>query len=1117
MGFWDWFKNKENQAKNNAKQVGDYFGVGREGFGKFGSQVRNVAEPIVQPIARIPQQVKPFVQQQIQRPMVQANLRPIQTLKAGYNSQPKMEGLVGTKVRYNINPMTNEPVQLKPVAQKIANWQPKNKVAKFAYNLVNDPEYNKSAQESIVAANKGIASPEQQKTAKIAAMNATLDTGGFTAGLAKNVGKGAKIVEKTTTIPRIPLQEQPATAKIRLSQPNQTPTPIAPEGISFDVNGYVNRQKVAQSTAEGKIGITSRAKTFLQDVKTKLVDSNAPIEDVLSKAEKDGQFKVIPTRDIRYQIDKVLRSDSLATQSLKDSGIDKVIREADDIDAFNQYLIAKQAQDVSKKGIKTGRNLSEDSAFVQATAEKYEPPAQTVYAHNRKVLDTLTDSGMISRELSNSLKNEYPNYVPLNRIFSEAEQSSMPNFGKSSAVASVGVQKVVKRLKGSVRDIENPLESILVKTSQAFEQAEKNKAARMLASYKDLPNNPFNLEEVVGNKPPGESVISFFDNGVKKVFKTDPEIANAAKNMSQQHIGLLGQLFNIPVRILKLGATGLNLPFVASNLVKDQAFATINSSRALKTSLANPANFGRSLFETLKQGQLYDDWVRSGASFTSWDMQRNATKPTVEAVRASKNAVSRIAYTVKHPSSFIKTLEDAIGKSEEVTRIQQFNGMRDALLKEGRTLQDATILAADASRNNTTNFARRGEWGTVLNSLIPYINAGIQGSRTLITSLKVRPAQTTFKLAGIVFTPVAMVTAWNLGDPKRKAAYDDIPEYEKEGNIVLIPDNPVKDENGRWNAIKIPMTPGVSNLASIVRRQLEGIDNFDGASFKRVAGDLLNAGTSINPLDSQKTLSQLMPQGLKPVVESATNTNLFTGQNIVPEYLKDAPIEDQVKKNTSGTARVIGGITGSSPLKVDNTIRTLGGGVSQQLVNASDKILAKGGIIPEDQIGGKGLAESFTNRFTSAAGGEIESKSWDAINKQEQAKKSENQKLIQSIIDGQMKPDGITSQRWAALVNSAEEKVIKENLSSVEKKLYDMSEESRNSLAQSNPQLSSAIEKVNAIKLQYSSKKTSMPRITLKKAGGGRKGRVKISKAPKFKNISKPKVKEYKLKIKRIS
>lgn len=773
---------------------------------------------------------------------------------------------------------------------------------------------------------------------------------------------------------KIPLKPDSLSNEARTITPRTIPEPSLPQSTEATEKIRIPKQQSKPSEKFSLIG----------EIKRKLVDSTAPLSDTLSIAEKEGKFNVLPKNDIRLQIDRVLRSDSLATQFIKDNKLDEVIRKVDDLDEFNQYLIAKQSRDVSSKGITTGRDSVADDNLIAALSEKYEPFAQQIYAYNRKLLDTLTESGMISKELNAKLKAEYPNYVPLNRVFSEIEQKNMGFTGRGKGVASQGTQGTVRKLKGSEREIEDPIESIIAKTSQAFQEAERNKAAQMLASYKDLPGNPFGLEEIKGAKAAGDSTISVWKDGKKVIYKADPVIAEAAKNLNQQQIGILGQIIAVPTRILKLGATGVNLPFVASNIVKDQAFATINSNRALQTSLANPVNFVRSFWTALTgKGQLYDDWVRSGSSFTSFDIARNQVKPTVARIRSGRSVGGRIAYSITHPQELVRAVEDIIGKSEELTRIQQFNGMKNQLIKEGRTVEDATLLAAKASRENTANFARRGEWGNWLNVLIPYLNAGIQGTRSLVGNMTKRPVQTAAKLSTIVFLPMAYATTWNLSDPKRREAYEDIQDYEKENNIIIIPPNPQKDENGRWNAIKIPLTPGVSNLASIIRRGVEGVAGLDGNSFTQVASDLFAAGTSFE-LNKNKLVSQLTTQGLKPIIEGYTNTNLFTGNKIVPDYMKDLPPELQARDNTSGTARIAGKLLNTSPLKVENAIRTIAGGVGQQALNASDRLLARTGAIPEDQIGGKDVGEAIANRFTSASGGQQLNNLYD--NKQTKSK-----------------------------------------------------------------------------------------------------------------------------------
>ena len=104
---------------------------------------------------------------------------------------------------------------------------------------------------------------------------------------------------------------------------------------------------------------------------------------------------------------------------------------------------------------------------------------------------------------------------------------------------------------------------------------------------------------------------------------------------------------------------------------------------------------------------------------------------------------------------------------------------------------------AKAARENTVNFARHGSWGRVLSWVIPYLNAGIQGSRTFVRNVSNRPTQTGVKVILTSFMPMAAVTTWNLSDPARKAAYDDISDFEKENNFIIVPENPIKDDKSR--------------------------------------------------------------------------------------------------------------------------------------------------------------------------------------------------------------------------------------------------------------------------------------------------------------------------------
>jgi hypothetical protein len=127
------------------------------------------------------------------------------------------------------------------------------------------------------------------------------------------------------------------------------------------------------------------------------------------------------------------------------------------------------------------------------------PQALKTYSHG--LLDTAVGYGLISKELATTLKKKYPNYVPVNRIFNEDEGASFK--GNGSGHASIGSQSVVKKIKGSEREIESPLASMLTKSVDVVKEGERNKAAALLASYRDLPDNPFNLREMKSTETVG--------------------------------------------------------------------------------------------------------------------------------------------------------------------------------------------------------------------------------------------------------------------------------------------------------------------------------------------------------------------------------------------------------------------------------------------------------------------------------------------------------------------------------------------------------------------------------------------------------------------------------------
>ena len=469
------------------------------------------------------------------------------------------------------------------------------------------------------------------------------------------------------------------------------------------------------------------------------------------------------------------------------------------------------------------------------------------------------------------------------------------------------------------------------------------------------------------------NTFSVINGGVKEIYEASPAVIKAAKNLTAEQVGFVGKILQHATRLLRLGATGVNVGFAAVNLPRDIVSAFINSDHPFKTSIANPNVFVSSMKAAFNHKSAeYGELVREGASGTSFDIARGAEHRSIEKLQSQHNTGTRLAYAARHPihsaADLLRAVENTIGRSEEFTRALQYYGTKEAKLGQGFAPHQARILAADASRNNTVNFARHGDIGRVLNTVVPYLNAGFQGSRTLVRNLKNKPAETISKIAVTALLPAATVTAWNLSDPKRRDIYNQLSPTDKTNSLIIVTDKAKRDPKTGLitGVIRVPMSQEIASLANIVSNGVEAMKGDKNFDWKAMTDNLFNSGTGLSMSGKNAALNTVLPQGVKPFVEAATNTNLYTGNTIVPDAMKNLDKKDQYNSNTSGTALTIGKMTGVSPMIIDNFIKTSTGGGGQQAVNFIDHGLATAGVTDKNRIGGKDLIHSATDRFDTA-------------------------------------------------------------------------------------------------------------------------------------------------------
>lgn len=776
------------------------------------------------------------------------------------------------------------------------------------------------------------------------------------------------------------------TQNVNRTDTEQTETPRHEDNVENYIENQVENQRKSTSG-----GFMQKIRDIKDQLRHHLVDDSTAYEQYLPKGnDKESKLaKEALKEDIRNDIDKVRSSDMIAQQFIRDNGLAELGKmSTKDLNQFQQYLIARRhAADLHKQGINTGRDLDMDLAIIDKYKKKFTEQEKIYRNFNKQLLNYMEDNGLISKELHNKL-NQNTAYTPYQRLMDDVSSFT----GHSQQLGNLSSEQVIKKMKGSDRTILNPIEATMSNTMRIINEGQRNIAARKIA---ESAFSEHRLRD--GEKPlAGYDTLNFMENGKKVSYEVPKMVASEMKRLNRvlpEGVEKVISILSMPAKTLRGGATSLNPVFAASNLIRDQLQTTItgNIGANIKgTPKAFLATFGfgekadNLRAELSRQGIIGSEY-RQTYGYKQGDLMAELQKEH----KLSKKATDRL----KHP---IDALNDLIGRTEYFTRAQQYFGT-----------DGDTTTKSQAARNNTLNFSRGGESIMVINKIVPFLNAGVQGGRQMTRQLVKRPARTALALAA--WAGVAMAAKGiSESDEKKKELYDRVSDYEKRTNLVLFDkDAKYNPETGRIDGlIKIPIPQFLYPITDLMNNLKDSPD-----ALLKTAGNIFEVFTG---LDTENPVNQLTPTAIKPFIEAATNTNTFTKQDIVSDYDKNKLPQDKGAKYTTGVARFLSSLTGVDAPIIDNFIANWSGGLGKDLA----KTLTDN---PDNQKDGGGIgrifAEGAYRRFGSAG---ADSQYKMAMDSGEKLKKQfesysdfknlskEDQEKVKNAIDSDFKQIGST-------------------------------------------------------------------------------------------------------------
>lgn len=653
------------------------------------------------------------------------------------------------------------------------------------------------------------------------------------------------------------------------------------------------------------------------------------------------------------------KSGKVTGKSLKDI-LSPVSTELDD---FTAYAVSRHGMDVIKSKGKDAMPLeySDYQAVVERAPEHYQNVLDELVEYQDRLLDQLVDSGLISRESKKAMRDKWPNHVPLYRVMDSTAKGGV---GKGMA----NKQSPIRRLKGSGRDIIDPIEGIVKDTYTILSVAQRN---RVMTKLVDLAGEFENTGRVVEYVPPkikgtqttlGEvlkipetdptwadlfdltglepdmaatifrpsympegksNIVRVFKDGKPKMYELDPELHASVTTMDTLSTDILTRLLAAPASLLRAGAT-LTPEFAIRNPMRDMTTALIQSNYGLK-----PWDIPRAMFHVLGRSDLYHQWKASGgahASLQSFD--RNYLQSSIREM-TRQTPKEKVIDFVTHPIEALRKFGEF---TEETTRVAEFGKGT----KWGKELDiDAIMEAAISSRDVTIDFSRAGSIGKKVNRFTAFFNATVGGMDKMARTFKDHPGRSTARAVSYITAPTIALYLLNRNDKR----YQERPEWEKDA-FWFIP----TPGDGPLIRIPKPFELGIV-FGALPERILRYIDKTDPKAFDKFRDSVID---SANP--------GMIPTILIPWMQVISNKS-FSGTPIVPEREKRLPKPLQYGPNTSGTAKFAGEKLDKSPRQIDTLIQGYAGGLGRYGAQGLGTLLEAFGLVDTPPKAEKALSE----------------------------------------------------------------------------------------------------------------------------------------------------------------
>lgn len=508
--------------------------------------------------------------------------------------------------------------------------------------------------------------------------------------------------------------------------------------------------------------------------------------------------------------------------------------------------------------------------------------------------------------------------------------------------------------------------------------------------------------------------FTYYENGRKHVYRiTNPAMAATFKTVSvstaKSTMGVVNQFFNRMSRAFRQFTTGaLNPAYIATNYVRDLQTATITAgSNAFGRRFAQDlySSILKSVAPDIPDAQAEEIAARlqagyRGTAYNAAEAEALFSRSPHQQAKILKRMAREQNGGIRNVGRHFESMEsmmDWLGKASDNIEYLRRGTIADNAYGQyimrhlpeyldnptpearQRLIDGAVDYATMYSANATTDFSYRTQYLSNFMSTIPYMRTSFSSARSFGRMFLADPIGFLSRIIALGIAPYASNLMANISDDDKAAVYENIPEYERAQNWIIV--------NGDGTYMSVPIPQEIEFIISPIRAAIEqdhdinnsgiiealvgGLATYSPIDFSGFCQRDIN-GDIDTTLGLQRMLGSVTPQVLSPVIEAALNRDLYTGSPLNPtvedltrqgaKLNKDGTVDPASLTFASRNSRSLGAIanaTGLSQGAVQNFVSNYMGTFGQYAISAVDSFLGA----PSDQIGGTDMATYAAQRF----------------------------------------------------------------------------------------------------------------------------------------------------------